>query len=145
MKKNLDELQLLKRGNIFKHCFFTLLILMFVNLSLLKLEIKILSPENTMILFMQVSVTLFCVKMILNDIYPISENRMRTLYAVYGLLGIAFAIITVIDVFIKGDPIIENQMLSDAGVGLVMAILSLTIVVAYIIKKLNNRNIELEE
>lgn len=83
-EKNLAELQLLKRGNIFKNCFFTVLLLLFVNLSLLKLDIKILNSESAMLLFMQIPITLFCIEMILYDIYPVGENRMRLLYVGYG-------------------------------------------------------------
>lgn len=74
MIKHLDELQLLKRGNVFKHGLFFLVGLLLVNNLLFSYGIEWASgkwAELTIILFV---VVVCSIEFIYYDIYPLTEK-----------------------------------------------------------------------
>ncbi len=90
MKKrgHLDELQLLKRGDVFKHGFLSLTGLLLVNALLYSYGIEWTSgkwAELTIILFV---IVLCSVEFIYYDIYPLTEKRQKGGIYFLGLFGL---------------------------------------------------------
>ena len=137
--KKLDELQIIKRGNIFKHCLFTIIGLLLLYLVLLESDIVLMSQRNAIALIILIVVSMFCVKMICYGIYPLSEKRQRFIYLFMGLAGLFIIIISSRDVISNETRFIENEMLSDAGAGIIMGGLILLIFFAYIIKSVHSK------
>ena len=137
--KKLDELQIIKRGNIFKHCLFTIIGLLLLYLILLESDIVLMSQRNAITLIILIVISMFCVEMICYGIYPLSEKRQRFIYLFMGLAGLLIIIISSRDVISNETRFIENEMLSDAGAGIIMGGLILLIFFAYIIKSVHNK------
>ena len=95
--KKLDELQYIKRGNVFKHCLFTTICLLLINIALLEFDIAIASQRSTLVLIVLFVVSLLCIEMIYFEIYPLSEKRQKFLYIFAGLYGLAAIIASVYD------------------------------------------------
>lgn len=138
--KKLDELQLIKRGNIFKHCLFTVIGLLLINVTLLEFDFAIMSQINMLLCIIQFTISLFCIEMIINEIYPIGEKRMRVIYCFFGLMGVTLAILSLCEVIISKKAMFEDGLISNEGIGLLISILNLSIIGAYIGRKLYNKN-----
>jgi uncharacterized membrane protein HdeD (DUF308 family) len=132
--KKLDELQYIKRGNIFKHCLFTVIGLLLLHILATELGIVFTSQRNALLLIVFFIISLFCVEMIYHGIYPLSEKRQKFLYIVMGLCGIVIIAASVYDMVSGNAGFAENGLLSDSGAGVFIGGLSLAIFVAYIIK-----------
>ena len=137
--KKLDELQIIKRGNIFKHCLFTIIGLLLLYLILLESDIVLMSQRNAITLIILIVVSMFCIEMICCDIYPLSEKRQRFIYLFMGLTGLLIISISSRDVISHETRFIENEMLSDTGAGIIMGGLFLSILFVYIIKSVHNK------
>jgi len=137
--KKLDELQIIKRGNIFKHCLFTIIGLLLLYLLSLESDIVLMSQRNAIALIILIIVSMFCIEMICYGIYPLSEKRQRFIYLFMGLAGLFIIFISSRDVISNETRFIENDMLSDAGAGIIMGGLFLLILFAYIIKSIHSK------
>jgi len=137
--KKLDELQLIKRGNIFKHCLFAIIGLLLLYIAMIELDIVFLSHSNTLILMIIFVVSMFCIEMIHYEIYPLSEKRQRFAYLFAGLFGTAAIIASIYEMVSGAMGFIENDMLSDAGAGVLMGSLFLAILLAYVCKLISNK------
>ena len=134
--KKLDELELIKRGNIFKHCLFTVIGLLFVHIAMMELNIILMSQRNAVVLIIIFIVSLFCIEMICYGIFPLSEKRQKFVYIIAGLCGVAAVIFTVIELLYGEEGFIVNEMLSDTGTVGVMGCLLFAILLAYVIKSI---------
>lgn len=137
--KRLDELELIKRGRVFKHCFFILIILLTINMYLIKLDIEIMSQDNMMLCIIFFIISLFCVMMISYDIYPIGEKRLRVMYLLCGLMGILFALLGIYDIAALDKSFIEDGLISSSGVSIILCLPALSIPAAYLVKKILNK------
>jgi hypothetical protein len=77
--------------------------------------------------------------MILYDIYPLSEKRQGFIYLFGGLAGLYVIIISSGNLITGEVRFIENEMLSDAGAGVIMGGLFLMILFVYLIKIIYNK------
>ena len=137
--KKLDELQYIKRGNIFKHCLFTIIGLLLIYLTLLEFNIVFMNQHSALILIIVFIVSLFSIEMVCYEIYPLSEKRQKFLYIFEGLFGLAVIIMTGYELIFREASFIENQMLSDIGTFFIAGCFVLMIFFAYIIKKIYNK------
>jgi uncharacterized membrane protein YuzA (DUF378 family) len=142
--KKLDELQYIKRGNIFKHCLFTIIGLLLIYVVSLESGVVITSQRNALIMIILFVVSLFCIEMICYDIYPLSEKRQRILYIIIGLFGLGCIIISIKEMIEKEAGFIENQMISDNGAGILIGCFLFSILLAYLIKAIYNKKNEEE-
>lgn len=133
--KKLDELQYIKRGNIFKHCFFTIIGLLMLHILATELGIVFTSQQNTLLLMVFFILSLFCIEMIYHGIYPLSEKRQKFLYMVMGICGITIIAASVYDIVTGDAGFAENGLLSDSGAGVFIGCFSLAIFIAYVIKR----------
>ena len=138
--KKLDELQYIKRGNIFKHCLFTIVGLLMIYTAMLEFDIIIASHRNALILIIIFIVSLFCIEMIYYEIYPLSEKRQKFLYLFAGLLGLTIIIAMSYELISGETRFMESQMLSDAGAGIIMGVMFLMIPAAYLIRRVHNKS-----
>jgi hypothetical protein len=139
--KNLDELQLIKRGNVFKHCLFTVIGLLMLYVMALELDIVFMSQRNALVLIILFVVSLFCIEMICCDIYPLSEKRQKFLYFFEGIFGTVIVTVSIYEIVSGEAGFIENEMLTDAGAGVIMGGLFILILLAYIGKSVYNKKI----
>jgi hypothetical protein len=138
-KKNLDELQLLRRGNIFKHGLFTLIGLLLLNALLYSAGIEWASgkwPELTIILF---TVVLCYIEFICNDMYPLTKEKQK--YAIYfiGLFGIAVVIACIYDLLTNKMGIIVDGKIASEALGIIYGFMFLSSRVIYSLCRMNNR------
>jgi predicted acyltransferase len=134
--KKLDELQYIKRGNIFKHCLFTVIGLLLLYYTVLGFDIVIMSQRNAILLIIIFTVSLFCIEMIWNEIYPISEKRQKFLYFILGLFGFAVIILSAYEMITGKACFMEREIISDTGTGFIMGCLLFMIFAAYILRKI---------
>ena len=132
--KKLDELQYIKRGNIFKHCLFTIIGLLLLNIAAIEFDLVFMSQRNSLILIIVFVVSLFCIEMICYGIYPLSEKRQKFIYFFAGFIGMAAIITTAYEMIFDKVSFIKNRMLSDSGAGLIMGCLLFAILIAYVMK-----------
>jgi len=137
--KKLDELQYIKRGNIFKHCLFTIIGLLLLYIALVEFDIILMSQRNALLLIIIFIVSLFCIEMICYGIYPLSEKRQMFIYMIAGLCGLTVTIIALCEMVFGKESFIENEMLSDFGAGVILGCLLFAIFFAYAIKSKYNR------
>lgn len=140
--KKLDELEYIKRGNIFKHCLFTIIGLLLVYIVLLESDIIFISQRNVLIFIIMFIVSLFCIEMICYDIHPLSEKRQKFLYIFAGLFGVAIIIISAYELITSEASFIENNIISDTGTGIIIGCLFSLILLTYIIKSNYNKKRE---
>lgn len=136
--KKLDELQLLKRGNVFKHGLFILGGLTLLNAFLENNNIFVLNEAWSAPLIVLITVAVCSIEMIFYDIYPLTEKRQRYLIYFVGLFGIASIIISVYEILSRQIPFIENRQITDEGIGILFGCIFVSIPVAYIIKSYLN-------
>ena len=132
--KKLDELELIKRGNIFKHCLFTVMGMLFLLLMTLQADIVLMSQRNALALIIIFISAMFVVEMIIYGIFPLSEKRQRFIYFFMGLAGVFLIAISARELITGEYRFIEDGMLSDAGAGVIMGGLFTLILIAYAIK-----------
>ena len=139
--KKLDELQYIKRGNVFKHCLFTIVGLLLLYITLSEFDIVLMSQRNALQLIIIFIVSLFCIEMIYYDIYPLSEKRQKFIYIIAGLFGITCMVITTYEMVFGEERFTENDLLSDSGAVAIMGGLLFVIFLAYVIKSIYNKRV----
>jgi len=140
--KKLDELQIIKRGNIFKHCFFTVLVLLMLYAAMLQLGVVLVQHQTGLILVALFSVSQFIIEMNLCDIYPLSEKRQRFLYYFIGLMGLFTVIVSAYGLVEGETGFIEDDLLSSSGAEIIMGCMFLVVFLVYIAKRIYNRQKE---
>ncbi|HIQ76787.1 MAG TPA: hypothetical protein IAB79_04970 [Candidatus Faecousia excrementipullorum] len=117
--KKLDELQLLKRGNIFKHGMFCLIGLLLLNTLLYSQGIEWASgkwAELTIILF---TIVLCSIEFILYDIYPLTENKQKHLIYFLGLFGFVALIACIYDLIVGKSGIVVDGKITETALGII--------------------------
>lgn len=147
MKKlgHLDELQLLKRGNVFKHGLFSLAGLLLLNALLYSCGIEWASgkwAELSLILF---TVVLCSIEFIYYDIYPLTEKRQKALIVFCGLFGTAAIIACLYDFIFENAQMISNGKISESALGIIYGVMFASIFITYKFKKKYNAKHENDE
>ena len=143
--KKLDELQLLKRGNIFKHGMFCLIGLLLLNTALYSQGIEWASgkwAELTIILF---TIVLCSIEFIFYDIYPLTENKQKHLIHFLGLFGFAAFIACIYDLAIGKTGIIVDGKITETALGIIYGLMFISVFVVYKLKKQYNAKHENDE
>ncbi len=139
--KHLDELQLVKRGNVYKRCLFVLVSLLLLNTILYSFGIEWAEgrwPELTIIIFV---IVLCHIEFIYYEIYPLSENMQKFLAYFSGIIGIAAIIACVYEAITEKPGIIADGKIVISVLGGVYGLMLTSIFVAYMLKKrLNARH-----
>ena len=143
--KNLDELQLLKRGNVFKHGLFCLIGLLLLNALLYSQGIEWASgkwAELTIVLF---TVVLCSIEFIFYDIYPLTEGKQKHLIYFCGLFGLVALVACVYDLASANTGIVDNGKISASALGAVYGLMFLFVFIVYMLKKQYNKKHEYDE
>jgi hypothetical protein len=140
MKKlgHLDELQLLKRGNVFKHGLFSLVGLLLLNALLYSCGIEWASGKWAELSIIMITVAICSIEFICHDIYPLTEKRQKGLIAFCGLFGAAAIIACLYDVVFENVPIVPNGKISESALGIIYGVMFASIFLAYKFKKKYN-------
>lgn len=144
MKKrgNLDELQLLRRGDVFKHGFLSLTGLLLVNALLYSYGIEWTSgkwAELTIILFV---IVLCSVEFIYYDIYPLTEKRQKGGIYFLGLFGLISIAACGYDLAVEKVGIIADGKITASALGILYGIMFLSVFFAYKLKTKYNLKYE---
>ncbi|MGX8833301.1 hypothetical protein ACWG0P_03730 [Amedibacillus sp. YH-ame6] len=147
MKKSehLDELQLLKRGNVFKHGLFSLIGLLLINALLYSCGIQWAEgkwSELTIILFV---VVLCIIEFVCYDIYPLTERKQKRFIYFSGLFGLLAIIACMYDFIFEYAKIIVNGKISESALGVIYGAMFLSTFIAYKLKTKYNANHEIDE
>lgn len=143
--KKLDELQLLKRGNIFKHGMFCLIGLLLLNTLLYSQGIEWASgkwAELTIILF---TIVLCSIEFILYDIYPLTENMQKHLIYFLGLFGFVALIACIYDLIVGKSGIVVDGKITETTLGIIYGLMFISVFVVYKLKKQYNAKHENDE
>ena len=143
--KKLDELQLLKRGNIFKHGMFCLIGLLLLNTLLYSQGIEWASgkwAELTIILF---TIVLCSIEFILYDIYPLTENKQKHLIYFLGLFGFVALIDCIYDLIVGKSGIAVDGKITETALGIIYGLMFISVFVVYKLKKQYNAKHENDE
>ena len=143
--KKLDELQLLKRGNIFKHGMFCLIGLLLLNTLLYSQGIEWASgkwAELTIILF---TIVLCSIEFILDDIYPLTENKQKHLIYFLGLFGFVALIACIYDLIVGKSGIVVDGKITETALGIIYGLMFISVFVVYKLKKQYNAKHENDE
>ena len=143
--KKLDELQLLKRGNIFKHGMICLIGLLLLNTLLYSQGIEWASgkwAELTIILF---TIVLCSIEFILYDIYPLTENKQKHLIYFLGLFGFVALIDCIYDLIVGKSGIVVDGKITETALGIIYGLMFISVFVVYKLKKQYNAKHENDE
>ena len=143
--KKLDELQILKRGNIFKHGMFCLIGLLLLNTLLYSQGIEWASgkwAELTIILF---TIVLCSIEFILYDIYPLTENMQKHLIYFLGLFGFVALIACIYDLIVGKSGIVVDGKITETTLGIIYGLMFISVFVVYKLKKQYNAKHENDE
>lgn len=136
MKKinNLDELQLLKRGNIFKHGFFILIALLLINSLLYSYGIEWATGKWSELSIVLFTIVICSIEFICYDIYPLTEKNQKYLIYFLGLFGITAIIACIYDLAVGNEAIIIEGKISSTALGIIYGVMFIAIFLAYKIK-----------
>ena len=143
--KKLDELQLLKRGNIFKHGMFCLIGLLLLNTLLYSQGIEWASgkwAELTIILF---TIVLCSIEFILYDIYPLTENKQKHLIYFFFFFGFVALIDCIYDLIVGKSGIVVDGKITETALGIIYGLMFISVFVVYKLKKQYNAKHENDE
>lgn len=145
MIKHLDELQLLKRGNVFKHGLFFLVGLLLVNNLLFSYGIEWTSgkwAELTIILFV---VVVCSIEFIYYDIYPLTEKKQKYLIYFSGIFGFVALLACIYDLIIEKAGVIVNGKITESALGIIYGAMFIAVFLTYKLKTKHNAKHENDE
>ncbi len=134
----LDERQLLLRGDVYKHMLILVLALLLCN-GFLKEEGIVWAQgmwENILIFW--AGATLGIGEMILRDITP-RGSRQNILYIFFGICGGVLLILGSIHIFAEGQALLENGALTSLGAGLISGLCMAAVFLLFLGKRLAAR------
>lgn len=136
--KNLDELQLLKRGNIFKHGLFILVSLLLLNTLLYSYGIEWTTGKWGELTIILITIVICAIEFIYHDIYPLTENKQKYLIYISGLYGLTAIVICIYDMISKKTGIIVDGKVTSNTLGIIYGVLFIAVFVTYKFKVKNN-------
>lgn len=133
-KCNLDERQLMIRGNIFKHGWALSLSLLVINTVLQDIfghRIFIGLWDSLFILALTVSVA--TIEMIYYEIYPLTKQVHKRLYILLGIMGFVFIGFGLYYILMEQEPILVAGMVNIAPSMICVGACYLSVYIAYLI------------
>lgn len=143
--KKLDELQLLKRGNVFKHGLFLLGGLVLLNSFLTNNDILLINERWSPILMVLITVAACSIELISLDIYPLTQRRQRLLIYFVGLFGMLSIAISIYEMINSKIPFSINKQVTEEGLGIILGCIFISITLTYIIKSYLNTKLNDED
>lgn len=132
---NLDELQLIKRGNIFKHGLYTLAGLLLANALLYSIGVQWAPGKWAELTFLLITVVLCSIEFIYYEIFPMTEKRQK--YAIYflGLFGLGAIVACTLELVQGKTGIIAEGKIVSSALGILYGLLFFSVFVTFILKK----------
>lgn len=144
-KNDLDERQLLQRGNVFQHGLLLFFALVFINAFLKEEGIVWAEGMSENLLIMWAVIALCLGEYALRDIYPMGGG-MNVLYILEGLCGVFLLVMGVLDVTVWGEPFLcASHTLSRSGAQIIEGFLMVALLLVFCGKKVYNRRKEAME
>ena len=143
--KHLDERQLIIRGNLFGRALVVSVVSMIVLYFLHGANILYIEAPLGYLTGMVVTLTVFLIDLIRNEVYPMGEKRHRILYTIFGLYG---AGITAFGIWCakNGEALVEGKTLMATGLLIFWGVLFMLVPIAYFIRAAKSKkSVEEEE
>ena len=134
----LDERQLLLRGNVFQHVVVLLFGLIFLNAMLKDCGVTWAEGKGETLIIFWAGATLGLCEFILRGLNP-AGRRQGVLFGFFGLSGAVLAGLSLSDVLAEGQPLLSGQMLTGTAVTLIQGAAMLAIFFTYLGKTLYDR------
>ena len=134
----LDERQLLLRGNVFQHVVVLLFGLIFLNAMLKDCGVTWAEGKGENLIIFWAGATLGLCEFILRGLNP-AGRRQGVLFGFFGLSGAVLAGLSLSDVLAEGQPLLSGQMLTGTAVALIQGAAMLAIFFTYLGKTLYDR------
>ena len=134
----LDERQLLLRGNVFQHVVVLLFGLIFLNAMLKDCGVTWAEGKGENWIIFWAGAALGLCEFILRGLNP-AGRRQGVLFGFFGLSGAVLAGLSLSDVLAEGQPLLSGQMLTGTAVTLIQGAAMLAIFFTYLGKTLYDR------
>lgn len=136
--KGLDELQLIKRGNAFKHAFFTLVGSSLVNILLVNHVLGIEWAEGgreelTIVLF---SLMVLIAEFAWHGIIPFGEKQQKAFMVLYAVTGLFLVGVCVYDLVFEHAKIFFNGQVTPSALVGFYGIMFIMITVVYMLRQI---------
>jgi len=135
---DLDERQLLLRGNVYQHSLALVLALLLINGFLKDCGITWAQGMWENILIFWAGAGLGMAEFILRDINP-RNRRMDILYITMGICSVVLLVLGAINVFAERRSLMEDGMLNHLGAGLIQAVVMLGLGVLFLGKRVYDK------
>lgn len=134
----LDERQLLLRGNVFQHVVVLLFGLIFLNAMLKDCGVTWAEGKGENLIIFWAGATLGLCEFVLRGLNP-AGRRQGVLFGFFGLSGAVLAGLSLSHVLAEGQPLLSGQMLTGTAVALIQGAAMLAIFFTYLGKTLYDR------
>lgn len=135
--KNLDERQLLERGNVFQHVCVLLFVLLMANGFLKSEGITWAEGMYENLLILWAGMALAFSEFIIREITPMGSG-MKVFYVLLGICGAFLAGMSLVHHFAQGDAWVEHAVLTDVGSCLIEGCFMLLILLVFLCKSIYN-------
>lgn len=134
----LDERQLLLRGNVFQHVVVLLFGLIFLNAMLKDCGVTWAEGKGENLIIFWAGAALGLCEFVLRGLNP-AGRRQGVLFGFFGLSGAVLAGLSLSHVLAEGQPLLSGQMLTGTAVALIQGAAMLAIFFTYLGKTLYDR------
>ena len=137
-RNNLDERQLLQRGNVFQHTLILLVVLLIANAFLKEEGIVWAEGMWENILIVWGAISLCCCEFIFLEIYPMGKGQ-TAFYAVLGIAGMAILGMSFFHLAAGTESLTDGYMLTSQGGMVLEAVFLIVIFLVSVFQKLYHR------
>lgn len=138
-KNNLDERQLLLRGNIYGHTFFLLMLLTVGNSALMQQGILWAEGQWSYLLIVFLSIIVCHTEMIYHNIYPMGEKFHKFLYSGAGLFSLIMIVLPLWEMRVKRIPFTNNGAVTENGCAILVGAGFLFMSFFYLYRKISDK------
>lgn len=135
--RNLDERQLLERGNVFQHVCILLFVLLLANGLLRADGITWAAGMYEEMLILWAGLSLAFIEFIIREITPIG-NAMKLFYVIIGIGGAFLGGMALVHHFYYGDSLVERGALTVLGGSLIEGGMMFVILLVFLCKSIYN-------
>lgn len=135
--RNLDERQLLERGNVFQHVCILLFVLLLANGFLRENGITWATGMYEEMLILWAGLSLAFIEFIIREITPMG-NAMKAFYVIMGISGALLAGMALAHHFYRGEALVAHKALTVLGGSMVEGCMMFLILLAFLCKSIYN-------
>mgnify|MGYP001025018780 FL=1 len=134
----LDERQLLQRGNVFQHGLILFFALLLTNAFLKEEEIVWAAGMWENILIVWAVIALCLGEFAVREIYPMGGG-MNVIYIVEGIAGVFLAAVSLFELLAGREPFAVDRTLTESGARLLQGAMMVLLLLVFVGKKVSDR------